>query len=314
MATIIAAMLLAPSSTPAAVVPQSGGVLGAAKLYQVKLGESLIEIARKFDLGYNSIVDANPLVDPFIPKAGTVITIPTVWIPPVAWKGPGIVINIPEYRLYYFPKRNPEQVFTFPLGIGDEGTDTPVGRYKVIEKILKPAWHVPKSIRMRSSYPKTVPPGPDNPMGSHALRLSMQSILLHGTNRPWGIGRRSSHGCLRLYPEDIVSLYTLVQKRTLVVIVNQPIKVAKVGERVYVEVHRYQGRQPTVGDAMQMLADRHWLSGTDFRKLIRAIVEKKGYPVDVSLRLEKSPATVQPKTTDGGRLNIWQLIRNRVPP
>jgi L,D-transpeptidase ErfK/SrfK len=314
MATTIATMLLVPLSASAAVVPRSGGLV-ATKLYQVKLGESLIEIARKFDLGYNAIVDANPLVDPFIPKAGAAITIPTRWILPTAASGPAILINIPEYRLYYLPKRNRGKIFTFPLGIGDEGSDTPVGRYHVVEKITKPAWHVPKSIRALSpKYPRLVPPGPDNPMGSHALRLSMKSILIHGTNRPWGIGRRSSHGCLRLYPEDIVSLFNMVPKGMTVVIVNQPLKVAKVGGRVYVEVHRYQGRQPTVGDAMQMLADRHWLSGADFRKLIAAVGEKRGYPVDVSLEMEKSPAKQQPRMTERGRLNIWQLIMNRVFP
>jgi len=120
-------------------------------------------------------------------------------------------------------------------------------------------------------------------MGSHALRLSRQDILIHGTNRPWGIGRRSSHGCLRLYPEDIVRLFKLVNKGTQVVIVNQPLKVGKMEERVFVEVHSYEGEEPSVGQAMHMLADRNLIARIDFAKLIRAIQEKRGVPVEITL-------------------------------
>ena len=273
-----------PVPLRAATLSHAGEMIGELQQYKIRDKDSLIEIARKFGLGFNAIVDANPGVDPFIPKAGTVITVPTAWILPAVSFRPSIVINIPEYRLYYFPKVPSDTVLTFPLGIGDEGNDTPVGSYTVVEKIVKPAWNVPKSMRTRASgLPRVVPPGPRNPLGSHALRLSLRSILIHGTNRPWGIGRRSSHGCLRLYPEDIVRLYKMVPKGTRVIILNQPVKVVGREKMVFVEAHRYDDYEFDVGQAMHLLADRNLLGRTDFAKLIRAMEEKRGVPVDVTL-------------------------------
>ena len=290
---VIAAFIAAcinPVALRAATLPPAHGMIGDLQRYEVSPDESLIEIARKFDLGFNEIADANPGVDPFIPKPGTVITIPTAWILPAVSARPSIVINIPEFRLYYFPKARSGDVVTFPLGIGDEGNDTPVGRYTVLEKMVRPAWHVPKSIRKRSpGSPEVVPPGPGNPMGSHALRLSAKGILIHGTNRPWGIGRRSSHGCLRLYPEDIVRLFHMVPVGTRVIIVNQPVKVSRREKMVFVEAHRYKGRESSVVQAMHLLAKQNLVGLTDFAKLIWAMEEKKGVPVNVTLTRGTGP-------------------------
>lgn len=273
-----------PPVTLAATVPHVDGFIGKIQQYKIRNNESLIEIARRFDLGYNAIVAANSGVDPFIPKPGTIITIPTAWIPPTTSVRPAIIVNIPEFRLYYFPTEVPVAVVTFPLGIGDEGRETPTGTYAVIEKIANPAWYVPRSIRENTrGFPRVVPPGPKNPMGSHALRLSRNNILIHGTNRPWGIGRRSSHGCLRLYPEDIVRLFKLVETGIQVVIVNQPLKISERGNSVFIEVHGFEDGEPSVGKAMHMLADRNLLGRTDFAKLIRAIKEKKGMPVEITV-------------------------------
>jgi L,D-transpeptidase ErfK/SrfK len=260
-----------------------GSLIGSLGKYQVAAGESLIEVARKFDLGFIAIADANPGVDPWIPPAGTLVAIPTAWILPDLTSRTGIVINIPEFRLYFFTKK-PGSVVTFPLGIGDQGRDTPVGHYTVVEKIIGPAWHVPDSIRSELPFlPKVVPAGPNNPLGSHALRLSRQDLLIHGTNRPWGIGRRSSHGCLRLYPEDIVKLYKLVPKGTRVTVINQPIKACALGNRVFLEAHRPGTGANSVGQALHLLADKKLLIRTDFVKLIQAVQELKGIPVDISL-------------------------------
>jgi L,D-transpeptidase ErfK/SrfK len=260
-----------------------GGLIGDLQSYRVGANESLIEVARKFDLGFSAIVAANPGVDPWIPPAGTQINLPTAWILPDLKSTSGIVINISELRLYYFPPKPVGSVMTFPLGIGDQGRDTPVGGYKVIEKIAGPAWHVPKSIRLENSgLPRVVPPGPDNPLGSHALRLSRGGLLIHGTNRPWGIGRRSSHGCLRLYPEDITRLYNAVRKGARVTIVNQPVKACVRGGQVFLEAHRFE-RDSGIGRAMHLLADKKLLGRTDFSKLIRVMEETKGIPVDVTL-------------------------------
>lgn len=283
-AIAVVCALGADPDAPAASLPYADGVLGDLQQYRIIENESLFEVARRFDLGLNEIVDANPGIDPLIPSSGTLIDIPTAWILPDVPMRSGIVVNIPEFRLYYFSKTLPGLVATFPLGIGDEGRGTPLGSYTVIQKIPNPPWYVPRSIRSGSSYlPKVVPPGPDNPMGSHALRLSLTTLLIHGTNRPWGIGSRSSHGCLRLYPEDIVRLFKQVPKGTRVVIVNQPIKAVARGERVFVEAHRYESEDCSVGRAMHLLAYKNLLARTDFNKLIRAMEEMKGVPVDITL-------------------------------
>lgn len=258
--------------------------LGSLRSYQVRPGESLIEVARKFDVGFNAIVAANPDLDPWIPPAGSTVTLPTAWILPHAPSGAGIVINIPEFRLYYFAGSGSRSVHTFPLGIGEQGRDTPLGTYRVVEKVTRPVWHVPPSIRHESrSLPDTVPPGPDNPLGTHALRLSRNDILIHGTNRPWGIGRRSSHGCLRLYPEDIIQLFRLVPRGTQVTVINQPLKACQVGGRVLLEVHQPVSGDLSAGQAMQLLASKRLLGRVDFLKVLRTIEARKGFPVDVTL-------------------------------
>lgn len=272
-----------PLSAP---LPPAGTVLGELQQYRVQEKDTLVEIARKFGVGFNAILSANPGVDPFVPQPGTLITIPTAWIVPVGLAGSHLLVNLPEFRLYYFPEAPSDPVLTFPLGIGDEGKDTPLGSYTVIAKAVAPAWYVPKSIRATDPrLPAVVPPGPDNPMGTHALRLSKDRILIHGTNRPFGIGRRSSHGCLRLYPEDIRQLYEVAPKGLRVFIVNQPIKVGVKDGRVFVEVHHYGGEKPTLAQALQLLGSRKLLVMVDFARLSRAVEERKGIPVDVTWRL-----------------------------
>ncbi len=164
-------------------------IVGAVSTCTVQEGESLIEIARKFDLGYNAIIEANPGLDPFVPGDGVTVTMPSHWILPSVVSRTGIVINLSEFRLYYFfGQADSRFVQTFPVGVGSEGHETPLGVFKIVEKTANPAWYVPKSIQLENpSLPKVVPPGPDNPLGTHALRLSNRSVLLHGTNRPFAV-------------------------------------------------------------------------------------------------------------------------------
>ncbi len=262
------------------------GVIGAVTTYKVKANESLIEIARKFDLGYNAIAAANPELDPFIPGDGASVTIPASWILPDVVNGEGIVINLSELRLYYtYYIGKVRFVKTFPIGIGTEGNDTPVGQFKVIEKIVEPSWHVPESIKKEKPFlPDVVPPGPDNPLGSHAMRLSLPSVLIHGTNKPWGVGRRVSHGCIRLYPEDIPFLFRSAPQGVKVTIVKQPVKVGIKEDRVYIEVHKddMKNEASYLDDALLMLRKKNILNRVDTKKLHYAIEEKKGMPVDIS--------------------------------
>ncbi len=265
------------------IINNNSQIIGVTRQYKVKHNESLIEIARKFKLGYNEIVDANPELDPFVPKEGSTVIIPSSWVLPDTNRE-GIVINISEMRLYYFYKKDGRQyVRTYPIGIGDDGNETPTGRFRVIEKIKNPAWHVPESIRReRPELPRLVPPGPDNPLGSHALRLSLGSYLIHGTNRPWAVGRKVTHGCLRLYPEDIPELYNIVPVGTTVTIVRQPVKVGYDNGRVYIEVHRdalVMRDNEYLEEAIRILKTKKLLGPVNSEKLYQAIEEKKGIPM-----------------------------------
>lgn len=260
-------------------------VIGITKTYSVKANESLIEIARKFDIGYNEITNANLALDPFVPGVGMSVKIPSSWVLPDMTSYDGIIINLSEMRLYYFfTKLGSMLVRTFPIGIGSEGTDTPVGNFRVIEKIERPSWHVPESIRGKNpKLPKVVPPGPNNPLGSHALRLSYGNILIHGTNKPYGVGRRVSHGCIRLYPEDIPELFHLVPDGVRVVIVRQPVKVGIKNNKIYIEVHKDKNLKINYfNEAARLLRKKNLFENINREKFLSALREKNGIPIEIS--------------------------------
>jgi len=257
-------------------------VVGTMQTYVVKQSDSLIELARKYDLGYNEISDANVKMDPFIPELGASVRIPTFWVLPNQPRQQGIIINLSELRLYYYPYQNAKFIFTFPIGIGDEGSETPLGSFTIIEKRVNPVWYVPQSIQEeRPGSPAQVPPGPDNPLGTHALRLSIGPVLIHGTNKPWGVGRRVSHGCIRLYPEDIPELYRLVPKGTKVIILRQPVKLGLKNGRIFLEVHRGENID-YYQEAVKIVMAKKLLSRIDRAKFYRVLKEKSGIPEDIS--------------------------------
>jgi L,D-transpeptidase ErfK/SrfK len=281
--------ILAASSTatfaPAADYRRDGVVIGGRQTYAIRADDSLPEIARRYSLGYTEITAANPGVDPFVPEPGLRIVLPTEWILPDVPIREGIVINVAEMRLYVLPPRGARTVATFPIAVGDQGTETPVGMFSIVEKIKDPAWHVPKSIQEEQpDLPAVVPPGPDNPMGSYALRLSNGTVLIHGTDRPWGIGTRSSHGCVRLYDEDIARLFGMVGNGTQVAVVNQPVKVAAEGERVFLEVHDSGDGSDLYQEAMKLLEGKNLAERIDRDKVRKADTERSGLVVDVSKR------------------------------
>jgi L,D-transpeptidase ErfK/SrfK len=272
-----------PPSTFAAEYRRKGMVIGTQTSWLVNADESLPEIARSSDIGFGAITAANPGVDPFVPDAGRRIVLPTEWILPDAPIRKGIVVNIAEMQLFFFPHDGSKTVVAFPVGIGDQGMETPLGTFTIIEKIRNPAWHVPESIRKEKPYlPAVVPPGPDNPMGSHALRLSNGTVLIHGTDRPWGIGTRNSHGCIRLYQEDIARLFGMVKLGERVTIVNQPVKAAIRGDHVYLEIHDYEDGRDLYLEALKILEAKKLTSRVDLEKTREATRDRTGLLVDVT--------------------------------
>jgi L,D-transpeptidase ErfK/SrfK len=281
--------LPARSGPLAADYARDGDVIGKEKTYRIRKNDSLPEIARRHDIGYTEIASANPGVDPFVPDPHRRIVVPTEWILPEAAVRNGIVINLAEMRLYLFSPERP-QVTTFPVGIGDFGTETPLGTYSIVEKIRNPPWIVPPSIRKeKPDLPPVVPPGPDNPLGSRALRLSRTTFLIHGTDTPWGIGTRNSHGCIRMYEEDVIRLYGMVDPGTPVTIVNEPVKTAVSKGKVYLEVHDYGDGADLYRAAWKLLARKRLLAGSDLDKVLKASEERRGTLVDVTRRL-RAPA------------------------
>ena len=221
-------------------------LLGEIITVKADESETLLDIARRHGFGYQDMKLINPGVDTWLPGGGMDVTLPSQFILPVAPQQ-GIVLNVPEMRLYYYPpvkNGEPREVFTFPLGVGREGWNTPYMKTKIIEKKVKPNWYPPESIRKEHEekgdpLPRIVKAGPDNPLGDFAMRLGKPEYLIHGTNKPYGIGMRVSHGCIRLYPEDIEELFSQVSLKTPVNIINQPYKIGIRKNTIYLEVHPY---------------------------------------------------------------------------
>ncbi len=224
--------------------PADEAVIGESRKTTTRYEDTLIDLARRYSLGYNEIRGANPDVDPWLPGEGTEVVLPMRFILPDAPRE-GIVINVAEMRLYYYPLARAgeqPQVVTYPVSIGRGEWATPLVTTKLTGKVKDPTWYPPESVRKEHAadgdpLPEVVPPGPENPLGEYALRLGLPSYLIHGTNKPFGIGMQVTHGCIRLYPEDIKSLFEAVPIGTTVRIVNQPYKAGWHGDELYLEVH-----------------------------------------------------------------------------
>jgi len=223
--------LAAPIDTHRFVLADSReDVVGSVQITIASQPDTLSDIARRFNVGFDEIVHANPSVDAWIPGAGTHVVVPTQFVLPDA-PHEGIVINVAALRLFYFPKHkrgDPQRVYTYPIGIGKAGWNTPQGVTKVVARVPNPTWRPSLALRRDHfkdtgvALPAVVPAGPDNPLGQFEFRLGWPTYLIHGTNKPYGVGLRSSHGCVRLYPEDIEKLFRMVPVGTPVRVVNQP--------------------------------------------------------------------------------------------
>jgi L,D-transpeptidase ErfK/SrfK len=213
------------------------------EIYSVSSHEfdTLSDIARNFGLGYEEIERANPNLDPWLLQDNQSVTLPIQFILPEAPKQ-GIVLNLASMRLFYFPDDKNSSLLTFPVGIGRDRWDTPLGLTKIIEKRINPQWTVPASIlkehkEMNEPLPAVIKSGPDNPLGLYAMNLGFKNFLIHGTNKPYGIGMQVSHGCIQLYPEDIQSLFEKIKVGTNVRIVHQPYLATWHQNHIYLEAH-----------------------------------------------------------------------------
>jgi L,D-transpeptidase ErfK/SrfK len=224
--------------------PPGTDVIGQVKVVYATKDDTLLDIARRHSLGYDEIVHANPGLDRWAPGDGTPIVLPTRYILPDTPRE-GIVLNIAEMRLYYYPPASTgaeRVVYTFPVSIGRMDWKTPLGATKVVAKDIDPAWRPPASIKAEHAaegdiLPDVVPGGPDNPLGRYAMRLGVPGYLIHSTNKPFGIGMRVTHGCVRMYPEDIEWLFGMVQVGTPVRLIDQPVKVGQMNGVLFLESH-----------------------------------------------------------------------------
>jgi L,D-transpeptidase ErfK/SrfK len=224
--------------------PARTEVVGQLQVTTVGPDDTISDIARRFNLGYEEVLRANPGVDPWLPGVGRQLVLPTRFVLPDA-PYEGLVVNLAALRVYYYPKRKEgevlQTVITHPIGIGKVGWQTPEGVTKVTAKRKDPIWTVPVSVRAEHKkngdpLPARVGPGPDNPLGAFAMNLGWPSYLIHGTNKPYGVGMRSSHGCIRLYPEDIAPLFQAMSIGMKVTVVNQPIAFGWEGDALHMQI------------------------------------------------------------------------------
>lgn len=273
LSVLMASMLLSPTlqadedELPRGhyYLPENGDVIGEMQTVIAKENDTLLDIGRRHGLGFEEMQRANPGLSMWYPGEGAEVLLPTRFILP---PGPreGLVINLSELRLYYYPPTQGDEkpiVETYPISVGREGFDTPLGTFKTTVKVKDPAWSPPESMRREAAErgeppPEIVPPGPDNPLGRHAILLNLPSYLIHGTNRPDGVGMRVSRGCVRMLPEDIESLYERVPNGTQVTLINEPFKAGWQEDELFVQSYPLLGDdkdtvEPLIG-ALEVLA------------------------------------------------------------
>lgn len=275
--------------------------VGETETYTAVYEDTLVHLARKHNLGFVEVRAANPMLDPWIPGEGAEVVLPKRHLLPDA-KREGLVINLPEMRVYAYVNGD-EAPYTYPLGIGREGLDTPTGKTSITRKKEGPTWRPTQRMRDEDpELPASVPPGPDNPLGTHALYLGWPTYAIHGTNRPYGIGRRVSSGCIRMYPEHIKLFFEQISVGVKVNVIDQPIKVAWIGNELYLEAHPDMEQaikmeesgavehQKMSNDDMALIVDKAGQYGDllNWPRIRTVVRERKGYPVRIARYFDES--------------------------
>jgi L,D-transpeptidase ErfK/SrfK len=264
-----------------ALDPKADTVIGLLGEYTIKEKDTFLDVARDYDLGFNELEVIYPKIDPWVPPRGMKVIIPSQRILPPTKKF-GLVINVPEMRLYYFLK-SIRMVRTYPVGIGDQGWFTPEGTGWITEKRKNPTWYIPKSLQEKYQL-KTMPPGPENPLGDYWLGMSFSGYGIHGTNFPWAVGRLVTHGCIRLYPEDILKLFPMVPVKTPVELIYQPVKVGFKQGRIYMEVHPdiYRKIPDLTQHGLNKIKSLGLFEKVNQDFMLKALEEKSGIPIDIT--------------------------------
>jgi L,D-transpeptidase ErfK/SrfK len=271
-------------------------VVGEVQTVIARYEDTLSDLGRRFGVGYEEMVAANPGLDPWLPGQGTRILIPTRFVLPDTPYS-GLVINLPEHRIYYYSPSKPGQplqVRTYPISVGKMDWTTPLGVTRIVDKRVRPSWSPPESVRQEHEadgrpLPKVVPPGPDNPLGEYAMRLGIPggAYLIHGTNKPIAVGMPVTHGCIRMFPEDIEELFKLVAVGTPVRIVDQAYKAGWQGDVLYAEVHRQNegGAAATLTDMTKVLvaATRERSAKVDWDNAERVFLSANGVPEAINV-------------------------------
>lgn len=289
---ILTAVLLFGVVTPTFASQYDKDYFGETIIHKAVFEDTLIHLARHNKLGFVELRAANPTLDPWIPGAGARIVLPKQHLLPDAPRD-GIVINLAEMRIFYF-KDEGEEPITFPISIGREGLQTPTGSTSIVRKKAGPTWRpTPRMKEEDPSLPDVVPPGPDNPLGTHALYLGWPQYAIHGTNKPYGIGRRVSSGCIRMYPENIKEFFPMVPVGTKVTVVDQPVKVGWIDGDLYIEVSPTQEQSVKIehdglletyeiqSEDMKRIRDKagEYKDLIDWKAVRAAVKDHKGYPV-----------------------------------
>ncbi len=267
--------------------PQAMTVVGSIQNYELKKGDTLLDVARHYGLGYLELGNIYRAWDPFIPPVGQRITVPTMWIVPSHPQAP-IVVNTGAMRLFYYVEGG-RKVYTWPIGMGVLDFKTPSGKFKVVNKKVNPTWNIPKSLQAKYGG-ANMPPGPDNPLGQYKLTLSWGDYGIHGTHMPWGVGRLVSHGCTRMYPEHIKQLFPLVKVGTAVVYIYEPVMIGFKQGRIFMEVHEdfYHKIPDMLSYTLGRLEQANLINNVDLTRVAKIVEERTGVPTDVT----KSPGSM----------------------